>query len=74
MAKKKLQLSEIKVNSFVTQVTEAEQKTAKGGYVYRETAPAIILSIGQDRLTWTELKTRASGNNGETIKTAPGRR
>ena len=31
---KKLQLNELKIKSFVTTLNTAEQKTAKGGYIY----------------------------------------
>ena len=66
MAKKILQLSEIKVKSFVTQIDSAEQKTAKGGYVYKERLDAIIIDI-DSRPSWTEYKTRAVGDS-NTIK------
>ncbi|MEM1320877.1 MAG: pinensin family lanthipeptide [Bacteroidota bacterium] len=34
MSKKKYQLSELKVKSFVTAIDKQEQKTSKGGYYY----------------------------------------
>jgi len=69
MAKKNLQLSEIKVKSFVTLVEQSEQKTAKGGYVYANTLDAIIIDA---RPTWTEFKTRADGD-GDIVKIGRGK-
>ena len=66
MAKKKLQLSEIKLKSFVSQIDQAEQRTAKGGYVHNEKLSAIIIAI-DDRPDWTEYKTRAT-SDGNVVK------
>jgi chorismate synthase len=66
MAKKILQLSEIKVKSFVTQVSKSEQRTAKGGYVHNSKLAAIIVDINT-RPSWTEYKTRATGDS-NTVK------
>ncbi len=62
MAKKNLQLSEIKVKSFVTLVDQTEQKTSKGGYVHTARLEAIIIDINA-RPSWTEYKTRATGDS-----------
>lgn len=64
MAKKNLQLSEIKIKSFVTLVDKDEQRTAKGGYVYNDRLDAIIIDIGS-KPSWTELKTRVT--NGDDV-------
>lgn len=57
MAQKKLQLSAIKVKSFVTLLDKTEQRTAKGGYYYKRELPTVSISIAQPP-TWTEYKTR----------------
>ncbi len=68
MDKKKLQLSEIKVKSLVTQVDKAEQKTAKGGYVYpKGVASTISVIDAADTPSWTEYKTRATGRLGSSL-------
>lgn len=60
MAQKKLQLSEIKVKSFVTLVDRSEQKTSKGGYgynfVHKDKNFTEVISIDQT-VGWTEYKT-----------------
>jgi len=58
MARKKLQLSEIKVKSFVTLLDETEQRTTKGGYYHKKELPTISVGIAQSP-SWTEYKTRA---------------
>ena len=72
MAKKKLQLSEIKVKSFITLVDQTEQKTAKGGYIHNDKRPAIIIDV-DDRPSWTEYKTRVTNDN-DVIKLFGGNR
>ena len=62
MAKKKLQLSELKVKSFVTVVQPAEQKTAKGGYRHLQTVGRIIRDISGISF-WTQEKTFVNINN-----------
>ncbi len=60
MAQKKLQLSEIKVKSFVTLVDRSEQKTSKGGYgynfVHKDKNFTEVIGIDQT-VGWTEYKT-----------------
>lgn len=56
MKKKILKLEELKVKSFVTQVNKAEQKTAKGGYVYKPGLPIAMSEVGV--ANWTSEKTR----------------
>ena len=52
MDKKKLQLEELKVKSFVTVIASADQKTTKGGYVdYHSGSPGF-------NNNWTTIKTR----------------
>lgn len=54
MDKKKLQLEQLKVKSFVTVIGSADQKTAKGGYIdYDYVNPGFNDS-------WTGIKTRKS--------------
>jgi hypothetical protein len=61
---KKLQLSEIKVNSFITPVNKNDQKTTKGGYVHREDMVSLSNDVSYaEEFTWTELKTRVSTND-----------
>ncbi|MFT5168962.1 MAG: hypothetical protein ACI8P3_004208, partial [Saprospiraceae bacterium] len=48
---------------FVTQVDQTGQRTAKGGYVYKERIEAVIFDINT-RPSWTEYKTRATGDSG----------
>ena len=64
MTKKKLQLKELKVKSFVTVVDKGEQKTAKGGLINLQTQGYIIQDIGGIE-PWTVVKTRvgAPGDN-----------
>ena len=60
MGKKKLQLAQIKVNSFITPMNEDQQRTAKGGYVYHENLVAVSNDVSySEDFSWTELKTRA---------------
>ena len=47
MAKKKIQLSDLKVKSFVTSLPRQERKTAKGGYVKIVGRLHIDYQIGQ---------------------------
>lgn len=64
MGKKKLQLSELKVHSFITPVNKSEQKTAKGGRAYQEDFVAISSDISYvEDFSWTELKTRLTTND-----------
>lgn len=75
MGKKKLQLSEIKVNSFVTPVSKADQKTTKGGYVYREDTVEVGnpgFSVGTS--SYTEIKTRILGDPSDYIQMERSRR
>ncbi len=65
MAKKKLQLSELKVKSFVTVVDPAEQRTAKGGYVRVVSAYNYIRDIG-GIVHWTSEKTLVSATDTPT--------
>ncbi len=58
MKKKILKLEELKVKSFVTQVNKEEQKTAKGGYVYKPGLPIAMSEVGV--VHWTSEKTRLS--------------
>ncbi|MFK7808081.1 MAG: pinensin family lanthipeptide [Saprospiraceae bacterium] len=52
MDKKKLQLEELKVKSFVTVIGSEDQKTTKGGYVdYQMGSPGFSNE-------WTTIKTR----------------
>ena len=52
MDKKKLQLEQLKVKSFVTVIGSEDQKTAKGGYVdYNYQNPGF-------NNNWTTIKTR----------------
>jgi len=65
MKKKKLQLKELKVKSFITVVNKEEQRTAKGGYVnYNNFALAQNVLVGSDIIVgpWTSEKTRATGS------------
>ena len=57
MTKKKLQLTELKVKSFVTVVDKGEQKTAKGGRINLQTQGYIVQDIGGIK-PWTDMKTR----------------
>ena len=63
MKKKKLQLEELKVKSFVTVVNKEEQRTAKGGYVYKASIDAamdvVMDTVGGGH--WTSEKTRLTG-------------
>jgi len=52
---KKFELTELKVTSFVTTLTENEQKTAKGGYLGARRR-AVNHRVG--RGDWTVLKTQ----------------
>ncbi len=67
MAKKKLQIEELKVKSFVTVVEKGEQKTAKGGIVNFQTQGYILQDINGHK-PWTEWKTRA-GFDVDILKT-----
>jgi len=59
MASKKLQLSEIKVKSFVTTVGKAEQKTSKGGFISVSRHNRLLSRVDLGQVTsWTEYKTR----------------
>jgi len=62
MKKKKLQLKELKVKSFITIVKKEEQRTAKGGYVnYPQVTPNVHVAL--DTVVgpyWTSEKTRAT--------------
>jgi len=65
MKKKKLQIKELKVKSFITVVNKEEQRTAKGGYVYH---PRIAGSLNEvadtiGGLEWTSEKTRATSSD-----------
>lgn len=57
MAKKKLQLSELKLKSFVTVMQPAEQKTAKGGYYHHISRLERIISHIGGGFSWTSEKT-----------------
>ncbi len=65
MKKKKLQINELKVKSFITVVNKEEQRTAKGGYVNhpRENATLneVVNNVGDSY--WTSDKTRVAGSN-----------
>jgi len=68
MKKKKLQLEELKVKSFVTVVNKEEQRTAKGGYRYKATI-ADAMDVVMDTVGgghWTSEKTRAT-NTGNVL-------
>lgn len=70
MAQKKLQLSEIKVKSFVTVVDKSEQKTSKGGYannfIHKEKNFDDIIQIDQE-VGWTEYKTLYKSNSEDSF-------
>ena len=68
MNKKKLQIEELKVKSFVTVVDRGEQKTTKGGIVNFQTHGYIINDISGPT-PWTEVKTRV--DNSENILLNP---
>ncbi len=55
---KKFQLTELKVTSFVTTLSEHQQETAKGGSVFQRLRPSPKFSI---RPYWTEAKTEHFG-------------
>lgn len=60
MDKKKLQLEQLKVKSFVTVIGSSDQKTAKGGYInYDYVNPGFNDS-------WTVIKTRKNPFSGFT--------
>jgi hypothetical protein len=65
MKKKKLQLKELKVKSFITVVNKEEQRTAKGGYVYRPGIVAAVNEVASTEITgpWTSEKTRATSSD-----------
>lgn len=71
MASKKLQLSEIKVKSFVTTVGKADQKTSKGGLfsISRHNRLDVKVDLGQVT-SWTEYKTRLTSET--SVKLSPG--
>jgi hypothetical protein len=72
MKKKKLQLKELKVKSFITVVNKEEQRTTKGGYVYKATVDiALSEVIGPGGGSWTSEKTRAT-NSDDVLKTFGG--
>ena len=65
MKKKKLQLNELKVKSFITVVNKEEQRTAKGGYVNHprvdDALNSVVNNVGDSY--WTSEKTRATGSD-----------
>lgn len=62
MKKKKLQIEELKVKSFVTVVNKEEQRTTKGGYVHKQGVASIAHVVGDTAggSYWTSEKTRAT--------------
>lgn len=73
MKKKKLQLKELKVKSFLTVVNKEEQRTAKGGYVYRH--KIAVISHVKDVAgspSWTSEKTRVLGSDGVLARLSGG--
>ena len=66
MKKKKLQLKELKVKSFITIVGKEEQRTAKGGYVNHPKVSVIskvAKFVNEPSPSWTSEKTRATGSD-----------
>ena len=58
---KKIQLTDLKVTSFVTTLNENEQKPAKGGYLGARRVP---IRHRAGRADWTEIKTRIKAFSG----------
>ena len=69
MKKKKIQIEELKVKSFLTVVNKEEQRTTKGGYVdYPRAAAAQAKATDAAGQTyWTSEKTRLAGPGGVLI-------
>jgi len=67
MAKKKLQLSDIKVKSLVTVVEKGEQKTSKGGFISIHQKPTLTVSL-IGRISWTEMKTQLTVSSAVSLK------
>jgi len=64
MKKKKLQLEELKVKSFITVVNKEEQRTTKGGYVHKQRLASNHIAVGHvDGGNWTSEKTRATDSD-----------
>ena len=65
MKKKKLQLEELKVKSFLTIVNKEEQRTSKGGYVNHNKADIAAKAFDDlaEGTYWTSEKTRATGSD-----------
>ena len=71
MARKKLQLSTIKVKSFVTTLGKKEQKTSKGGFLALVQQNRFFRKAQLGAATqWTEYKTRF--NVERTLDLTPG--
>lgn len=68
---KKFQLTELKVTSFVTTLSESQQETAKGGFTKDRRIPSIQREIRQD---WTEHKTRVNGFKGSAYSAPKSKR
>ena len=66
MKKKKLQLKDLKVKSFITILGKEEQRTAKGGYVNHPKVSVIskeVKFVNEQNPSWTSEKTRATGSD-----------
>ena len=66
MTKKKIQLKELKVKSFITIVDKSEQRTSKGGIVNFQTQGYILQDVGGN-IPWTGIKTRVDGPQDDVL-------